>query len=116
MAIPRSLISPSVTGRRSTSLFWFTTMTKAPEESLCTADSGSSGWSAVPAMMRALAKPPGRILASGLIAIRARSEEHTSELQSLMRISYAVFFLKKKQEKYDSNDYIKNQHLLDDAT
>src|SRR3546814_5069362 len=26
----------------------------------------------------------------------ARSEEHTSELQSLMRISYAVFFLKKK--------------------
>src|SRR3546814_3479193 len=29
-------------------------------------------------------------------AIRARSEEHTSELQSLMRISYAVFCLKKK--------------------
>src|SRR3546814_5056689 len=28
--------------------------------------------------------------------IRARSEEHTSELQSLMRISYAVFCLKKK--------------------
>src|SRR3546814_10588519 len=29
--------------------------------------------------------------------ILARSEEHTSELQSLMRISYAVFCLKKKQ-------------------
>src|SRR3546814_9565684 len=29
---------------------------------------------------------------------RARSEEHTSELQSLMRISYAVFCLKKKQK------------------
>src|SRR3546814_422215 len=29
----------------------------------------------------------------------ARSEEHTSELQSLMRISYAVFCLKKKQIK-----------------
>src|SRR3546814_9145617 len=28
---------------------------------------------------------------------RLRSEEHTSELQSLMRISYAVFFLQKKQ-------------------
>src|SRR3546814_2062230 len=27
----------------------------------------------------------------------SRSEEHTSELQSLMRISYAVFFLKKKK-------------------
>src|SRR3546814_9946582 len=29
-----------------------------------------------------------------------RSEEHTSELQSLMRISYAVFCLKKKIQKY----------------
>src|SRR3546814_3132583 len=29
----------------------------------------------------------------------ARSEEHTSELQSLMRISYAVFCLKKKNQK-----------------
>src|SRR3546814_3500396 len=31
---------------------------------------------------------------------RLRSEEHTSELQSLMRISYAVFCLKKKKHKY----------------
>src|SRR3546814_5599835 len=31
-----------------------------------------------------------------------RSEEHTSELQSLMRISYAVFCLKKKKYKYDT--------------
>src|SRR3546814_2980725 len=30
-----------------------------------------------------------------------RSEEHTSELQSLMRISYAVFCLKKKKRKID---------------
>src|SRR3546814_3453196 len=32
-------------------------------------------------------------------AMQARSEEHTSELQSLMRISYAVFCLKKKNTK-----------------
>src|SRR3546814_9250083 len=32
-------------------------------------------------------------------AQRQRSEEHTSELQSLMRISYAVFCLKKKKKK-----------------
>src|SRR3546814_7249331 len=32
-----------------------------------------------------------------------RSEEHTSELQSLMRISYAVFCLKKQQKKYIKN-------------
>src|SRR3546814_1273430 len=37
----------------------------------------------------------------GLITVTAasRSEEHTSELQSLMRISYAVFCLKKKKKK-----------------
>src|SRR3546814_9368734 len=33
--------------------------------------------------------------------IRSRSEEHTSELQSLMRISYAVFCLKQKKYKHD---------------
>src|SRR3546814_2865621 len=39
--------------------------------------------------------PP--MLATATMA-RARSEEHTSELQSLMRISYAVFCLKKKMK------------------
>src|SRR3546814_15688826 len=33
-----------------------------------------------------------------LLAVLSRSEEHTSELQSLMRISYAVFCLKKKKK------------------
>src|SRR3546814_3057288 len=39
-----------------------------------------------------------RLSAAGLPAVElgSRSEEHTSELQSLMRISYAVFCLKKK--------------------
>src|SRR3546814_4550050 len=32
------------------------------------------------------------------VEVRSRSEEHTSELQSLMRISYAVFCLKKKKK------------------
>src|SRR3546814_3381175 len=36
---------------------------------------------------------------------RIRSEEHTSELQSLMRISYAVFCLKKKKNKQHKNHY-----------
>src|SRR3546814_8804007 len=34
-----------------------------------------------------------------------RSEEHTSELQSLMRISYAVFCLKKKNHTYCIHDF-----------
>src|SRR3546814_7293689 len=36
--------------------------------------------------------------------LAARSEEHTSELQSLMRISYAVFCLKKKQNNTHTNN------------
>src|SRR3546814_1312090 len=50
---------------------------------------------------RADAVPPGlqgqRLFAPTACAARRRSEEHTSELQSLMRISYAVFCLKKKK-------------------
>src|SRR3546814_4118735 len=42
------------------------------------------------------ASAPGRIDA-GAVNHAFRSEEHTSELQSLMRISYAVFCLKKKK-------------------
>src|SRR3546814_2412598 len=42
-----------------------------------------------------------------LVHAPVRSEEHTSELQSLMRISYAVFCLtKKKQNKQHTNYYI----------
>src|SRR3546814_2494203 len=41
----------------------------------------------------------GRGPARGALARTIRSEEHTSELQSLMRISYAVFCLKKKKRK-----------------
>src|SRR3546814_4523941 len=40
-----------------------------------------------------------------------RSEEHTSELQSLMRISYAVFCLKKKKS-YDDDSYQLYTHTL----
>src|SRR3546814_1213791 len=39
----------------------------------------------------------GKVLVD--IGVDIRSEEHTSELQSLMRISYAVFCLKKKKKK-----------------
>src|SRR3546814_10815667 len=38
----------------------------------------------------------------------ARSEEHTSELQSLMRISYAVFCLKKKNNNKQPSHIIQN--------
>src|SRR3546814_5004634 len=44
----------------------------------------------VPAALTSASMTPG--------TLRRRSEEHTSELQSLMRISYAVFCLKKKKQ------------------
>src|SRR3546814_5857286 len=45
------------------------------------------------------ALPIGDLFRAGDLQVLAfRSEEHTSELQSLMRISYAVFCLKKKKE------------------
>src|SRR3546814_7309343 len=40
-----------------------------------------------------------------LVELADRSEEHTSELQSLMRISYAVFCLKKKKTKSKREHY-----------
>src|SRR3546814_6972715 len=43
--------------------------------------------------------PPGGYGSGILPVLEQRSEEHTSELQSLMRISYAVFCMKKKNKK-----------------
>src|SRR3546814_7897608 len=40
-----------------------------------------------------------------------RSEEHTSELQSLMRISYAVFCLKKKKQPHNTKSYDKHIYV-----
>src|SRR3546814_3576589 len=52
----------------------------------------------------------GRRVSVGRIAGHCRSEEHTSELQSLMRISYAVFCLKKK--KQDTQNNIKSKQFV----
>src|SRR3546814_8373456 len=48
-------------------------------------------------------------LAGGFERVQQRSEEHTSELQSLMRISYAVFCLKKKMKDTNITQH-KNKH------
>src|SRR3546814_8592441 len=46
-------------------------------------------------------------------AANSRSEEHTSELQSLMRISYAVFCLKKKKTRpHTTNREIRIKHNI----
>src|SRR3546814_7104159 len=98
---------------RTDTLFPYTTLfrsiarfIKAMRIGLCTLDLAFSGNSIV-APMKLLARktvgPAGRADAArvGIPRRRARScsrsEEHTSELQSLMRNSYAVFCLEKKQ-------------------
>src|SRR3546814_4220497 len=61
---------------------------------------------AVAAVLLTAQLSPAELAASGvmigvallLLGLTGRSEEHTSELQSLMRISYAVFCLKKKKQ------------------
>src|SRR3546814_5318183 len=57
-----------------------------------------------------ISSQPCRAVPSIVASRSSRSEEHTSELQSLMRISYAVFCLKKKTTKNrihtQSNNYV----------
>src|SRR3546814_7890844 len=80
------------------------------------ADSGedvlnASAWDGVPAGMRMLAGDHGFEARLGAMEL-SRSEEHTSELQSLMRSSYDVFCLKKKKQKIRTI----NQHITDTTT
>src|SRR3546814_1204725 len=59
---------------------------------------------------------PRKPLSTPAVRVPKRSEEHTSELQSLMRISYAVFCLKQKKhisinQLYSKTQNIKNYHI-----
>src|SRR3546814_1629758 len=46
------------------------------------------------------------VTTGGIFGRISRSEEHTSELQSLMRISYAVFCLKNKKKRMNKHDLV----------
>src|SRR3546814_2199421 len=81
---------------------------------------------AEPMVEEPVGKAPGMIDRAGtdpalpnqilfIIDAQGRSEEHTSELQSLMRISYAVFCLQKKNNTYTKQKSTTNIHL-DSAT
>src|SRR3546814_9045185 len=96
---------------RTDTLFPYTTLFR----SLCRSRQGrtmnrlplldSEAWDRFPDPCQALAEPNGLLAFGGDLSPRRllaayRSEEHTSELQSLMRISYAVFCLKKKNTNH----------------
>src|SRR3546814_4119929 len=62
------------------------------------ANSSAAIW-ALPSWTNGTQKAPA---VGQAVPVTLRSEEHTSELQSLMRISYAVFCLKQKRIRYDN--------------
>src|SRR3546814_6705119 len=81
---------------RTDTLFPYTTLFRSPND--------SHGWTDIARFRLARGDQGGAVIAADR-AVRInprnvdRSEEHTSELQSLMRISYAVFCLKKKKKQ-----------------
>src|SRR3546814_9628149 len=84
--------------KRTDTPFPYTTLFRSTE-----GGPASRGFAAVPARSRAsdraaaTGRCPAPASTCGQAGGRCRSEEHTSELQSLMRSSYAVFCLKKKK-------------------
>src|SRR3546814_3555438 len=77
---------------RTDTLFPYTTLFRSPVWRLSLSHPLSRHWAILGVRMR-----------------MERSEEHTSELQSLMRISYAVFCLKKKKKKTTKQKYEETQ-------
>src|SRR3546814_4056548 len=77
---------------RTDTLFPYTTLFRSPAARLAGDEPG--------ARKKLTERIVGRMSAAHrAAALAVRSEEHTSELQSLMRISYAVFCLKKKNQQ-----------------
>src|SRR3546814_2282911 len=89
---------------RTDTLFPYTTLFRSGQASIAgLASRGGAG------MQRGMIRLRLLLLALFALALGiARSEEHTSELQSLMRISYAVFCLKKKKSHPTPHIYIHN--------
>src|SRR3546814_5696268 len=101
---------------RPDTLFPYTTLFRsvAPPATL---DKSHKGRAVAPAHAGASPRPFHRQRGEQSDRPMARSEEHTSELQSLMRISYAVFCLKKKKTpKLTKSSTTFRYHILQDLT
>src|SRR3546814_11168706 len=83
---------------RTDTLFPYTTLFRSPHPEKGAVIVATNGH-----VMGMIHDPDG-YCAKPIIVGDIRSEEHTSELQSLMRISYAVFCLKKNKTKQPSQD------------
>src|SRR3546814_5261957 len=90
---------------RTDTLFPYTTLFRSPQ---CAGYRFAADYRGAGYGCAAGSAAPGSCLDRQLEGLSGlpRSEEHTSELQSLMRISYAVFCLKKKKNKKNTPTYI----------
>src|SRR3546814_3036812 len=96
---------------RTDTLFPYTTLFRSPDEAPPVSGNHVAGAHLIGLTGTALQDRRGNAIGIllerlNLMMIIDRSEEHTSELQSLMRISYAVFCLKKQTQP----NIIQNQH------
>src|SRR3546814_3032208 len=82
---------------RTDTLFPYTTLFRSESFPLSDSFQGTYADSGLPLALLTPGTPAYQAIVDG--GNPGRSEEHTSELQSLMRISYAVFCLKKKTQK-----------------
>src|SRR3546814_5371460 len=89
---------------RTDTLFPYTTLFRSPEAGTGSSPrTAGSSPSAKPASEGRAAATRAPTRSWPCKRTTARSEEHTSELQSLMRISYAVFCLKKKKKTHNKS-------------
>src|SRR3546814_7044529 len=95
---------------RTDTLFPYTTLFRSAPANAATPRPAAPAAPCCPCRSRA-ARP-----GAGSPRWRARSEEHTSELQSLMRISYAVFCLKKKKMTTHVHNKKQNKKHADNNT
>src|SRR3546814_10716228 len=79
---------------RTDTLFPYTTLFRSRRE---TTGTRGTSWQSPAECLSCRVRHDRVKAAASTVCCRPRSEEHTSELQSLMRISYAVFCLKKKK-------------------
>src|SRR3546814_1338796 len=92
---------------RTDTLFPYTTLFRS---ALASAYFSVANANSLAASLRCISKSASSRSSLDCPVMPVRSEEHTSELQSLMRISYAVFCLKKKKSNHSIQTAIDNQH------
>src|SRR3546814_1836285 len=101
---------------RTETLFPSTTLFRSLCAAISVREVGGVGLAILPAGLEDRVEALGLLLDDavlcvrcGLVGLSERSEEHTSELQSLMRISYAVFCLKKNKSDIRQSIHVSRQ-------